>query len=92
VRIKPFAPTGLDFVSARITTPRGEISSSWYRVRDGIRLEVQVPDDTPTEVCVPISAAGVHVAEGQANLLRDEQGYRIYELDAAEHRQLVLEP
>jgi hypothetical protein len=41
--------------------------SDRHPVRDGIRLEVQVPDDTPTEICVPISAAGVHVAEGQAN-------------------------
>jgi hypothetical protein len=42
VRGKPVTPTGFNFVSARITTPRGEVSSTWRRVRGGIRLEVHL--------------------------------------------------
>ena len=70
VRIKPATPTGLDFARARVTTPRGKVSSSWRRVRDGVRLEIELPDDTPAEIFVPISAAGVHVAAGRATWFR----------------------
>jgi Bacterial alpha-L-rhamnosidase 6 hairpin glycosidase domain/Bacterial alpha-L-rhamnosidase C-terminal domain len=66
VRIKPFMPTGLDFVSARITTPHGEVSSTWWRVQDGLRLEVEIPDGTPAEIFVPVSTAGVHAAASPA--------------------------
>jgi alpha-L-rhamnosidase len=81
VRIKPVTPTGLDFAVAQVRTPRGEISSSWRRVGDGLRMEVEIPDDTPAEVFVPVSgAASVHVAGGRVNFLREEGGYRIYQV------------
>jgi len=92
VRIKPFTPTGLDFASARITTPRGEVSSSWWRVRSGIRLEIEIPEDTPAEICIPVSAGGVQVAEGRAKFLRNEEGYRVYEVDPGHARRMVFEP
>ena len=92
VRIKPFTPIGLNFASASITTPRGEVSSSWRRVRGGIRLEIQVPYDVPAQIFVPISATGVHVADGVAKFLRDEEGYRIYEVDPGHDRHLAFEP
>jgi len=92
VRIKPFMPTGLDFVSARITTPHGEVSSTWWRVQDGVRLEVKIPDGTPAEIFVPVSTAGVHAAAGQAKFVRNENGYRVYELGPQHDRQIVFEP
>jgi hypothetical protein len=92
VRLKPVTLTGLNFASARITTPQGEVSSSWRRVHGGIRFEDQVPSDVPAEIFVPISATGTHVAQGVAKFLRDQEGYRIYEVDPGHDRLLAFEP
>jgi alpha-L-rhamnosidase len=43
VRIKPVTPAGLDFVSATVGTPRGELSSSWRRVGHGLQMKVELP-------------------------------------------------
>jgi Bacterial alpha-L-rhamnosidase C-terminal domain len=91
VRIKPFMPTGLDCLSARITTPHGEVSSTWWRVQDGLRLEVEIPDGTPAEIFVPVSTAGVHAAASPAKFVRDENGYRVYELGPQHDRQIVFD-
>ena len=71
VRIKPVTPTGLDFASATVGTPGGELSSSWRRVGHRLRMEVEVPGRMPAEVFVPASGAReVSVAGGQARFLR----------------------
>jgi alpha-L-rhamnosidase len=91
VRIKPVTPAGLDFVSATVGTPRGKLSSSWRRVGQGLRMEVEVPGGTPAEVFVPASSAGdVSLAVGQARFIRAEGDYCIYDVDPCRDAQNVV--
>jgi hypothetical protein len=68
------------------------VSSIWRRVRDGIRLEVEIPDNTPAEIYVPVSTAGVQAENGQAAFIRNENGYRVYELSPGRDQHIVFEP
>lgn len=88
VRIKPFIPTGLARASAAIETPRGALKSHWERRDGAIELTVTIPGNTPAEVHVPagrgddISATG----DGNAELLRREDDYAIYQAGPGQHR------
>lgn len=56
VRIAPLTThPALEHAAARLRTPYGLLRSEWRRVRDGVRLEIEIPVGTQAEVLLPCS-------------------------------------
>lgn len=53
VRIAPCPGPGLDWASASVQTRQGLVASSWEIAGDGIKLDVQVPENLPAEIVLP---------------------------------------
>ena len=53
ILIKPYIPKDLDWVSAGISTIRGQVLSSWRLKKDTITMEVTIPANTKASVQVP---------------------------------------
>ncbi|MEI6655905.1 MAG: alpha-L-rhamnosidase C-terminal domain-containing protein [Verrucomicrobiota bacterium] len=53
ILIKPYIPEDLNWVTARINTIHGQISSAWRVVNNTLTLEVAIPANTRAFVQVP---------------------------------------
>lgn len=72
VIIKPHIVGDLTHVSASLKTIRGLIASSWWREKDSLTLEVNIPVNSVGEVYVPVIGAwNPVVKEGETIVWRD---------------------
>ena len=53
ILIKPYIPKDLNWVTARISTIHGQVSSAWRVVNNTLTLEVAIPANTRASVQVP---------------------------------------
>ena len=51
--IKPYLPSSLDQVNARIKTSRGEVGSSWKRKENSLKFDIEIPLSSRGEVLLP---------------------------------------
>jgi alpha-L-rhamnosidase len=86
LRIRPYVPEGLDWVSASTETVRGRVASAWSVGPDGtLSLKVTIPVGSEAEVCVP-AAKAEDVTEGGVaasfapgvKFVRNEAGYAVF--------------
>lgn len=53
IRLQPYFPKGLNWVSASYESCYGNIVSEWKRIGDNIRWIVMIPANTSAEICMP---------------------------------------
>jgi alpha-L-rhamnosidase len=51
--IRPQTPRGLDWVKSSYRSVRGQITSSWKRVGDSVRFEIEIPPNSSARVVLP---------------------------------------
>ncbi|MFF3378670.1 family 78 glycoside hydrolase catalytic domain [Streptomyces sp. NPDC002680] len=86
VLVAPVVPDGLRYASARVTTPRGEVSAGWRQEKGRLTLTVKVPAGTPAEIRVPLpdGARSVTADRGVPPVQRKD-GYVVYRVQAGTH-------
>jgi alpha-L-rhamnosidase len=84
VRIAPVFPAQLHQVSATVTTPHGEVSSSWRRVDGVLILEARLPPGVQTELALPVGPDRVEARTGKITLLSSTGGRTVYATSATE--------
>lgn len=79
--------SGLGSASGGEWTERGEIWVSWQRVRDGVALDIRVPDNMSVTVALP-SVSGVRYTcrDGAPRLLGESGGRVSYQIGSGETR------
>lgn len=80
IRIEPVLAVGLDHASAKVTTPRGEVSSQWKREGEVVRLDITVPASTPGELVLSARPERVKITNGQASLIASDGTRSRYEI------------
>ena len=82
---------GLDWAHAELRSPYGPVSSHWKKEKGQVIWDIVVPANTTAEIRVPISSGqdAVTVPLGQRNavrFLREESGFKVYEVAAGRYR------
>ncbi|MFD7406942.1 family 78 glycoside hydrolase catalytic domain [Streptomyces sp. NPDC059866] len=77
--IAPAVVGDLTSAAGSYTTPYGTVRTKWSREGSAFRLETTVPAGTTAEIRVPVSSGTVR-ADGDARLLRTENGTAVYEV------------
>lgn len=86
VLVAPVVPDGLRYASARVTTPRGEVSAGWRQEKGRLTLTVTVPVRTPAEVRVPVPDGAWRITAGRgATRVEQKAGYVVYRVQGGTH-------
>jgi alpha-L-rhamnosidase len=76
IRIAPQTVRDLSYAAGSTRTVRGEVSSSWSRDAQGLRLEVVIPVGSEAEVVIPkFNLENIVIKEG-GQVVWDGQGYK----------------
>ena len=79
--IKPQVVGNLGEVSGEYMSPYGEVLSSWTRDGDDApTLSVTVPSNSTAEVWAPTGGEEAKVTGGEAEFVKSEDGYAVYEV------------
>jgi alpha-L-rhamnosidase len=79
--IKPQVVGNLGEVNGEYMTPYGEVLSSWTRDGDDApTLSVTVPSNSTAEVWAPTGGDEAEVTGGEAEFVKSEDGYAVYEV------------
>lgn len=73
IRIKPFIPEDMDYVSASLNTIRGTLHVSWEKLSDVFKLVCQVPFGTTAELWIPKFTNGKSLKEGKNVIWEQEK-------------------
>jgi alpha-L-rhamnosidase len=65
IRIKPFIPEDMDYVSASLNTIRGPLHVSWEKLSDVFKFVCQIPLGSITELWFPKNNKGTSLKEGK---------------------------
>ena len=65
LRIKPYIPSDMDYVTASINTIRGRVHVSWEKIADLIRLIIQIPIGSTAELWFPKKESTSNILEGE---------------------------
>ncbi|MEV7990582.1 alpha-L-rhamnosidase C-terminal domain-containing protein [Streptomyces sp. NPDC086077] len=77
--IDPATVGDLTSAADSYTTPYGKVRTKWSRAGSTFRLEAAVPAGSTAEIHVPAGSGKVR-ADGDARLLRRENGTAVYEV------------
>jgi alpha-L-rhamnosidase len=83
IRVAPYFAAGLDNASATVTTPRGQVTSSWKRAGGMLTLDAKLPREVTTEIVIPFGADRVHVVSGNLKVIAGETGRTVYDTGSA---------
>ncbi len=75
IRIKPFIPEDMDYVSASLKTIRGTLHVSWEKLSDMFKFVCHIPFGSTAELWFPKYSKGKTLKEGQVVIW--EQGKQI---------------
>jgi len=75
IRIKPFIPEDMDYVSASLNTIRGTLHVSWEKLSDMFKLVCKIPFGATAELWFPKNNKGTSLKEGEIVIW--EQGKQI---------------
>jgi len=65
LRIKPYIPSDIDYVTASINTIRGRVHVSWEKTNDSIKIVTQIPMGCTAEVWLPKYDTTSAILEGE---------------------------
>jgi len=83
IRVAPYFAAGLDNASATVTTPRGQVTSSWKRAGGMLTLNAKLPRGVTTEIVIPFGADRVHVVSGKLKVIAGAAGRTVYDTGSA---------
>ena len=71
IKIKPYIPDDVSNVVGKIKTIKGYISSSWEKVKSGLKLNLEIPVGSIAEVWLPIKNNATSIKEGDQILWKN---------------------
>ncbi len=64
IKIKPFIPPDLKYVSASLNTIKGIVYSSWEKKNDSLKIVIKIPVGCISEIWIPIDNLECKIKEG----------------------------
>ncbi len=84
--VRPDARVGVSWAQTSIRTVRGRAAAGWTLVGTTVRLTVEVPVGATAEVHVPAGPGNAVTAPPEAELVRAESGFTVYEVPCGQWR------
>lgn len=83
--IKPFMPTGLNYVKASTRTVRGAVAVEWRKVDNGLTLKMRIPVNSTATIYVPVKSAERIQSEPPLKAVRNLENATVYEVGSGEY-------
>ncbi len=86
IRIKPYIPADLTYVSASLKIIKGFVYSSWEKVDNSLKMMIHIPVGCISETWIPIENANCEIKEGDVTIWQN--GNIIEKVGCLKHKEM----
>ncbi|TFF89830.1 MAG: alpha-L-rhamnosidase, partial [Promethearchaeota archaeon] len=71
IRIKPYIPPDIDYVSASLNTLKGLVYCSWEKIDKSLHLNIKIPVGSISEIWIPTKSSIYKLMEGNTMIIKN---------------------